>query len=79
MAVVPGGGGVGQLAVQDPAGLVLLQPPAQPGPGPQQDIMRELRRILIQDGQPLGGKRVQHGVDVGAAPRPAARYTGRAG
>ena len=40
MAVVPGGGGVSKLAVQDPAGLVLFQPPAEPGPGPQQDIMR---------------------------------------
>ena len=66
VAVVPGGGGVGELAVHDPAGLVLLQPAAQPGPGPQQHVMRELGRIAIQDGQPLGGERVQHGVDVGA-------------
>src|SRR5689334_4664569 len=40
VAVVPGGSSVGELAVQDPAGLVLFQPAAQPGPFPQQDIMR---------------------------------------
>src|SRR5262249_267294 len=39
-AVVPGGSGVGKLAVDDPAGLVLFQPPAQPGPFTEQDIMR---------------------------------------
>jgi hypothetical protein len=49
VTVAPGSGSVGELAVQDPAGLVFFQPRAKPWPGAQQDVMRYLSGIPIED------------------------------
>ena len=53
-----------QPAVQDHARLVFLQPAAQARPGLQQDVVRDLGPVSVQDQQAAVGKGLEHGGDL---------------
>ena len=56
---------LGELAVQDHAGLVFGQPPPQPRPGPEQDVVRDLGAVGVQRDQAVPGERLQDRADLG--------------
>jgi len=72
----PGGGGVLKLLPDEQAGPVLVDPPTQPGPAPQQRLVGDLHGVAAGGQQPRGGERVQRGPRrhrVGHAPKQAVR------
>ena len=69
---------LGELAVQDHAGLVFGQPPPQPRPGPEQDVVRDLGAVGVQRDQAVPGERLQDRADLGPLRRgrPGAQVAG---
>ena len=55
---------LGQLAVQDHAGLVFLQPSPQSRPGLEQDVVRDLSAVGLQRYQAVAGKGLQDRADL---------------
>ena len=58
----PPGGVLLQLRVEDPAGLLAVEPATQPGPRAQQYVVTDLDGIPVQDQQAAAGEGLEHSV-----------------